>query len=106
VLPRGAKAPGGVFLSSVTCPSRGNCVATGYYASHGKTYGLIVRERGGKWERGMTAAVPSNAAPAGKSHTFLDSVSCAAASRRCAAVGTYADRSGTAQGLIVSVSVR
>lgn len=104
-LPAGAKAPGGVFLTSVTCPSRGNCVAIGYYGSHGKTYGLIVRERGGKWGRGVTAAVPRNAAAAAKSHTFLNAVSCASASR-CKVVGTYADRSGAYQGLILSLRLR
>jgi hypothetical protein len=104
-LPTRVKAPGGVFLTSVTCPSRGNCLAIGFYASHGKTYGLIVRERGGKWGRGMTAAVPPNAAPAVKSHTFLNSISCAPASR-CTAVGTYVDRSGADQGLIVSLRLR
>jgi hypothetical protein len=105
VLPAGVKAPGGVFLTSVTCPSRGNCVAIGYYGSRGKTYGLIARERGGKWGRASAAAVPRNAAAAGKSHTFLNAVSCAMSSR-CTAVGTYADRSGVDQGLILSLSLR
>ncbi|HEU5476361.1 MAG TPA: hypothetical protein VFU64_00835 [Gaiellaceae bacterium] len=104
-LPAGAKAPGGVFLTSVTCPSRGNCVAIGYYGSHGKTYGLIARERGGKWGRGITAAVPRNAAAAAKSHTFLNAVSCASAGR-CNVAGTYADRSGADQGLILSLRLR
>jgi hypothetical protein len=104
-LPAGAKAPGGVFLTSVTCPSRGNCVAIGYYAGHGRTHGLIVRERGGKWGRGMNAALPRHAAQAGRSHTFLDSVSCATASR-CTVVGIYADRSGADQGLILSLQLR
>lgn len=105
VLPAGAKAPGGVFLTSVTCSSRGNCVAIGYYGNHGKTYGLIARERGGKWGRAIRAAVPRNAAAAARSHTFLRAVSCASASR-CTVVGTYADRSGAYQGLILSLRLR
>ena len=102
VLPAGARASGGVFLSSVECPSRGNCVAIGYYASHGKTHGLIVRERRGTWERGMNVALPANAAPASSQHTFLDSVSCASASR-CTIAGAYTTRSGFGRGLIVSL---
>jgi hypothetical protein len=102
VLPAGAQAPGGVFLSSIECPSRGNCVAIGYYASHGKTHGVIVRERRGTWERGMKAALPANAAAASSQHTFLNSVSCASASR-CTIAGTYTTRSGVGQGLVVSL---
>jgi hypothetical protein len=102
VLPAGAKAPGGVFLSSVACPSRGNCVAVGYYAGQGKTHGLVVRERGGKWERGMNVALPADAAAARNQHTFLPSVSCSSA-KSCTAVGTYTNRSGVGQGLIVSL---
>lgn len=102
VLPAGARAPGGVFLGSVACPSRGNCVAIGYYANHGRTHGLIVRERGGTWERGMNAALPADAAAASSQHTFLNSVSCASASR-CTVAGTYTTRSGVGRGLIVSL---
>jgi hypothetical protein len=105
VLPRGASAPGGVFLTSVSCPSRGNCVAAGYYASHGKTRGLIVRERGGKWERAVNAALPKGAAPASKSHAFLNSVFCASKSA-CTAGGYYADRSGKTQGLLLALRLR
>lgn len=104
-LPAGAKAPGGVFLTSVTCRSRGSCIAVGYYASHGKTYGLLVRERGGQWGRGIKAVLPANAARAGRSHTFLNAVSCGSASR-CTVVGTYANRSGTDEGLIVGLQLR
>lgn len=101
-LPARATAPGGVFLSSVTCPSRGNCVAIGYYAGHGNTHGLIVRERGGKWGRGVNAALPANAASAGNQHTFLNGVSCVSASR-CAVVGTYTNRAGVGQGFSVGL---
>ncbi|HLY87102.1 MAG TPA: hypothetical protein VKO84_11450 [Gaiellaceae bacterium] len=102
VLPAGAQATGGVFLGSVACPSRGNCVAVGYYAGRGKTHGLLVRERGGKWERAVNVALPANAAAASNQHTFLPSVSCASASR-CTVVGTYTNRSGVGQGLVVSL---
>jgi len=105
VLPAKVRAPGGVFLTSVSCPSRGNCVAVGYYGSHGKTHGLVVRERKGKWGRAANAALPANAAPAGRSHTFLNSVTCPTP-RSCLAGGYYADRSRVTQGLFLSLRLR
>jgi len=104
VLPAGAKAPGGVFLTSVACPSRGNCVAVGYYGNRGRTRGLIVRERNGEWGRAVNAALPKGAA-ASRQHTFLNSVSCASATA-CTAGGYYADRSGHTQGLLLSLRLR
>jgi len=104
-LPKGAHAPGGVFLTSVACPSRGNCVAVGYYAGGGKTHGLVVRERGGEWQRAVDAALPKGAAPPSKSHTFLNSVFCASKSA-CTAGGYYADRSGRTQGLLLGLRLR
>jgi hypothetical protein len=101
-LPKAANASEGVFLTSVSCPAPGNCVAVGYYASHGHTHGLVVREHGGKWARAVTAAVPKGAASASRSHTFLNSVSCAS-SGSCIAGGDYADRSGKTRGLLLSL---
>jgi len=105
MLPKGAHAFGGVYLTSVSCPSRGNCVAVGYYGDHGKTHGLVVRERGGKWQRAVNAALPKGAAPASKSHTFLDSVTCPSA-HHCLAGGSYADHSGRTQGLLLNLRLR
>lgn len=102
-LPRGASAPGGVFLTSVSCPSSGNCVAVGYSGNRGKTHGLIVRERAGTWGRAVNAVLPSNAAPA--QHTFLNTVTCPTA-RFCVAGGSYADRSGGTQGLLLDLRLR
>jgi hypothetical protein len=105
LLPRGAHTPGGVFLTSVSCPSPGNCVAVGYYGDHGKTHGLVVRERDGKWQRAVNAALPKGAAPAPRSHTFLTSVTCPSA-RLCLAGGYYAQRTGATQGLLLSLRLR
>jgi hypothetical protein len=99
VLPAGAPRNAVANLSSVSCASRGSCVAVGYYASAGKTYGLLVVERGGKWGRAARATLPADG---GKAHTFLNSVSCSSA-RACTVVGDYADRSGTTQGLLLSL---
>lgn len=104
-LPPKAKAPGGVFLTSVACPSRGNCVAVGYYGNRGKTRGIVVREHAGKWGRAVDAALPKGAAPASKQHTFLNSVSCPSASS-CTAGGYYADGSGHTQGLLLNLRLR
>ena len=101
-LPAKAEARNGVSLSSISCPSPGNCLGVGNYADRGKTHGLIVRERGGEWGRAMHAAVPNGAAPASASHTFLNSVACPSASA-CTAGGYYRDRSGKTQGLLLSV---
>jgi hypothetical protein len=105
VLPRNTKAPGGVFLNQVTCPSRGNCVAIGFYASHGKTNGLIDIERKGKWQRAMKAALPANADKTSRRHAFLDSVSCPS-TNRCTIVGSYDNRAGKPQSLILSLRIR
>ena len=105
VLPAKAKAPAGVSLTSISCPSHGNCVAVGWYGDKGRTHGLIVRERGGKWQRAVNAGLPKGAAPASKSHTFLNSVSCPSATA-CTAGGLYTDRSGRRQGLLLSLRLR
>jgi hypothetical protein len=105
VLPRKTKASGGVFLNQVTCPSRGNCVAIGFYASHGKTTGLIDIERRGKWLRAIKAALPANAAKVSRQHAFLDSLSCPSTSR-CTIVGSYTNRAGKPQALILSLRIR
>jgi hypothetical protein len=105
VLPRKTKAPGGVFLTSVSCPSAGNCVAIGYYLSHGKTNGLIALERRGKWQRAIKSALPANAAKASHQHTFLDSVSCAS-TNRCTIVGSYNNHTGRPEGLILGLRIR
>lgn len=102
-LPAKAKAPGGVYLTSVSCPSRGNCAAVGHYRWKRATHGLIVRERGGKWGRAANAAVPKGAAS--KQHTFLYTVTCPSKSA-CEAGGYYADRSGRTQGLLLSLRLR
>jgi hypothetical protein len=104
VLPAKANASTGVFLTSVSCPSRGNCLAVGYYAGKGKTHGVLVRERAGRWGRATNAALPKGASS--QSHTFLNSVFCPSASS-CTVGGDYkARRSGKPQGLILNVRLR
>jgi hypothetical protein len=103
-LPHGkVTVPRNVFLTSVTCPSPGNCVAVGTYRN-GK-YGLILVERNGKWQPGIKPALPANAAGPKKVSTTLDSVSCPS-TNRCTVVGAYRDRSGRTRGLIIDLRLR
>jgi hypothetical protein len=92
-------------LASVACPSPGTCVAVGSYAFRGRTYGLIVAERRGRWGRAVRTALPRDAAPAGRSRAFLNSVSCASATS-CTAVGDYASRSGRTRALLLALRLR
>jgi hypothetical protein len=99
------------FLSSVSCPSAGNCSAVGLYDDFGLASGppsnlqvsvgkgLLLAETAGSWAPGVEAALPANAqTPQGL--TSLSSVSCPSAGN-CGAVGTYVDSSGL-QGLLLS----
>jgi hypothetical protein len=104
-LPATGKAVGnGVFPPSVSCPSRGDCLAVGYYSTgRGSAHGLVVRERGGKWQRAVNAALPKGGSS--KSQTHLISVACPSTSA-CTAGGYYTDRSGKTQGLLLSLRLR
>lgn len=102
-LPAKAKAPSGVYMTSVSCASRGNCIAAGDDLDHEKARALIVRERADAWGRAVKVAVPKGAS--GKPHTNLNSVSCPSASA-CTAGGYYIDRLSKTQGLFLSVRLR
>ena len=98
-LPAGAN-DNTAFGSSVSCASAGNCAAVGEFIdSSGNGHGLLMTEVAGTWSAGTAAALPANAAANGGA--VLDSVSCASAGD-CSAVGTYADSSGKAQGLLLN----
>jgi hypothetical protein len=99
-LPANAATNPEVVLSSVSCPSAGNCAAVGTYLdSSNQTEGLLLDKTSGRWARGVEATLPANAAT--NPEVVLSSVSCASAGN-CAAVGTYLDSSGNLQGLLLS----
>jgi hypothetical protein len=78
VLPADANAPGNdpdVHLTSVSCPSAGNCTAVGWYYNNGYA-GLLLTEKNGHWARGVEADGTG----------YLNSVSCASAGN-CTAGG-------------------
>jgi PASTA domain/Divergent InlB B-repeat domain len=92
--PNAAPEDNGVSVSSISCPSDGNCSAVGSYKDNaGNTEGLLLTETAGSWEVGVEAVLPANANPT-KPDAGLWSVSCASAGN-CSAVGTYNDDMGT-----------
>jgi hypothetical protein len=85
-----------IGLSSLSCPSAGNCTAVGgYFDSDRNEDGLILSERNGKWLRGLEAPLPANAGPNPQHgdgpEMPLTSVSYPAAGA-CAALGFYRDK--------------
>jgi hypothetical protein len=82
------------YLTDVSCPVVGSCVAVGYYAGGtGSAQALVETLSGGTWSVG-----PSPAAPAGAARSYLRGVACPAAGS-CVAVGYYAKNSGGAEAL-------
>ena len=95
-----------VSLSSVSCPSAGNCTAVGSYAdaSHDQQ-GLLVSETAGVWSTGVQAAPPTNAKTTTSGpNVSLTSASCASLGN-CTAVGSYKDTSGAKQGLLLDAAL-
>jgi hypothetical protein len=106
------EATGG-FLSSVACPSAGNCAAVGTYTTKdqdGVTYDAYpwaLDETGGSWAaQGQRLQLPADAATtrdsraAGLESPFLgfSGLSCPSAGN-CTAVGAYVDRHSASQGV-------
>lgn len=101
-MPANANPSPSASLTSVSCPSAGNCTAVGdYFVGSGYTdlAGLLLDENSGTWSTGVEAALPANAGST--PGVYLASVSCAPA-RNCGAVGDYADSASATQGLLVS----
>jgi len=91
-----------VSLSSVSCPSAGDCTAVGHYSdSSGDEQGLLVSRRAMVWPAGLEAPVPG--AAYANPGVDLSSVSCASAGN-CTAVGHYLDSSYRTQGLLLQQS--
>jgi len=92
---------GDAQVSSVSCPSAGNCAVGGYYsgstAGLGGTQGFVAGERDGVW--GTAIEVPGLAALNASAEAGTDSVSCASAGN-CAAGGDYQDDGSMEQGFV------
>jgi hypothetical protein len=94
------------FLSSISCPAAGDCVAVGSYTDHvGNNQAMIATESGGSWGTpNELTALPANAlTPQGATGAILYSVSCVRVGD-CLAVGTYKDATGARQAMVVAQS--
>jgi hypothetical protein len=96
---------GGAGVTSVSCPSAGNCAAVGSYTvrSVESSETFVVNEVHGIW--GSAIELPGSAALNADKYGELDSVSCASAGN-CSAGGYYTARSGDVEGLVASESAR
>lgn len=84
-------------LSSVSCPSPGNCTAGGYYAGPSDdVQGLLVDESSGTWATGVQVALPPQAVKG-----WIQSVSCSSPGN-CSAVGDYSDSSQQLHGFLLA----
>ncbi len=89
---------GGVAqVSSVSCPSAGNCAAGGFYRDgSGHQQAFVASQRNGVWGRAIE--VPGTAALNAGGVAQVNSVSCASAGH-CAAGGLYKDGSRPCPGV-------
>jgi len=93
---------------NVRCVSAGNCTAVGLYTdATDNDRGLLLTERGGKWQRGVEARLPSDVMPPVKNRKTVEdnlvilSVACTSVGN-CYAVGNYVTSANTLQPLIVA----
>jgi len=82
---------GDAYVSSVSCPTAGNCTAGGSYAdASGGLHAFVVEETNGSW--GKAIEVPGTATLNSGGYASVNSVSCATPDD-CAASGAYTDGS-------------
>jgi hypothetical protein len=87
-------------VDSLSCPSAGNCTASGEYTdSSGDQEVFVADEVGGTW--GTATEIPGLAALNVGGYAQVTSVSCASAGN-CATVGSYIDSSGSYQAFVAN----
>ena len=86
-------------LSSLACPSFGNCVAVGTYLTSSGFEPLIGIESSGVWASALRVTLPANATSSQQAGELF-SISCTSIGN-CQAVGTYSDVSGGQLPLVV-----
>ncbi len=84
----------GIALSSVSCPSAGDCMAVGAQASASSETAVYVAENAGTWDNPVGIQNPAAGATP---EEYLSSVSCVSAGN-CVAGGDYLGSSGNAEG--------
>jgi hypothetical protein len=93
---------GNAQVSSVSCPSAGNCSAVGSYADgHGHVQAFVVTDSHGTW--GHAIEVPGTSALNKGGNAGISSVSCASPGN-CSAGGGYTDSHGDGQAFVVTES--
>jgi Bacterial Ig-like domain (group 3) len=79
-------ADGNAAVDSVSCPSKGNCAAAGFYTdANGHQQAFVITEKNGTWGGAREVAGGLNASGG---HAQVNSVSCASAGN-CVAAGQY-----------------
>jgi hypothetical protein len=93
VAPTDAATNPGATIYGVSCGAPGNCAVGGTYQNNqGDLLALVASERGGRWLRARTLALPANALVKGQD-AMVRSLSCNSANT-CNAIGTYQDNNG------------
>ncbi|MGH3403466.1 MAG: S8 family serine peptidase [Streptosporangiaceae bacterium] len=88
------------YLSSMSCPSAGNCGAVGDYRNDfGQDEAFVVSEVNGTW--GTAIEVPGTAALSSLGYDEINSVSCASAGN-CTAAGNYTGTNGRLDVFVIS----
>ena len=86
-------------LTTISCSSKGNCSAGGYYGNGNHQIAFIVDEKDGIW--GTPMAIPGLVA-LNKGHTsYMQTISCVSIGN-CGGSGTYSDPAGNAQSFLVN----
>jgi len=94
-----ANAGGQAAITTVSCPSAGNCRAGGYYSdSFINNQALVVSEVGGTWRTVRALPFPSGI---GLVYSLISSLSCATPGN-CIAGGLYGDTSGHEHAFVAS----
>jgi hypothetical protein len=97
-LPGNAAASPDVHVRALACGSASSCVAVGQYAAAGTDYPLLLTGHASSWTD-QQARLPADASA--KPDADLVAVACTKAGA-CVSVGSYVDKLGNRQGLIVT----
>lgn len=98
--PGAARGSGDSALQAIACPGSSACVAVGGYQARNAVLPLIVIGSGPSWH-GMRPPLPANAAVGAAQSAWVDAVACSSA-MACVAAGSYTDKSGNTQGLLLT----
>jgi hypothetical protein len=87
-------------VGTVSCPSAGNCAASGYYSTRGQRFhGFVADERNGRWAK--ATEVPGLDALSTSGDAGVDSLSCPSAGN-CTADGTYTPIRNRTRGFVAA----